>query len=657
MKRKRIAFLAALCLLSSLVPVQGFARETYRPTDTVYEYVENPLYGGTVKTVVKPARKTAPVLSAPVPECREIVPETAVQTAPMLGNDEYLTVEAARTQLQAALEAGKTETTVFCLTDRELAGDDLFAFAAALTDGILVPVSGGVETWSFSGSYYAYNEQGMGFVLERKLFYSPEAAAALLCAQDVLTVQEAVQIPVYQPDISAAVNELVSYMVPKALLTPEQNSALWDVRYAITGSSTATLYFTPAAICIGLAPAFQSRMNVDYAARREPVEISFTATTLTEQQLETVKWYMKQASQLVTEDRDCLWELTDQVISPAGEGLSSCKLCYTPANYCMTWESAAAELRRALVARESAPEVYFETAADNKTATELFEAALAHTGKPTEGDYLRWQYGGYTGSRGGYSSADKSFYHYIFENMTYYTNAEQELQVDAFVENFLQSDPMRDALTDYQRVQAIYGWLCGNVTYDNARLNQGISHTAYAAAIEKTAVCQGYATLFYRLALSCGIDARLIAGDGGGPHAWNAVKLGSKSYLADATWDAQKTPYQYFLRGSDHFPGHRPYVRETVGNYYYDDTYDYTRLGVSPTAYNNVRDLNGDNAVTVLDLQALFDYLSTGAVTACFANVDAFKEFADFADYNSDGTVNILDYQLLYALVRAGKTA
>lgn len=43
--------------------------------------------------------------------------------------------------------------------------------------------------------------------------------------------------------------------------------------------------------------------------------------------------------------------------------------------------------------------------------------------------------------------------------------------------------------------------------------------------INKTAVCQGYASLFYRLALDAGVDTRVISGEAGGPHAWNIVKL------------------------------------------------------------------------------------------------------------------------------------
>ena len=60
--------------------------------------------------------------------------------------------------------------------------------------------------------------------------------------------------------------------------------------------------------------------------------------------------------------------------------------------------------------------------------------------------------------------------------------------------------------------------------------------------MNKTAVCQGYAGLLYRLCLEMGISCRMITGTGnGGAHAWNIVALDGKYYNADSTWDAGST--------------------------------------------------------------------------------------------------------------------
>ena len=81
----------------------------------------------------------------------------------------------------------------------------------------------------------------------------------------------------------------------------------------------------------------------------------------------------------------------------------------------------------------------------------------------------------------------------------------------------------------------------------------------YAALVDKKAVCQGYALLFYRLALENNIDARLIAGLGnGGPHGWNIVKIGNCYYNLDSTWDAgyTKIGYNFFLVTDNNFSKH-----------------------------------------------------------------------------------------------------
>ena len=63
-----------------------------------------------------------------------------------------------------------------------------------------------------------------------------------------------------------------------------------------------------------------------------------------------------------------------------------------------------------------------------------------------------------------------------------------------------------------------------------------LKYTAYAAMINKTAVCQGYASLLYRLLLECGVDCRVVTGYGnGGRHAWNIVEVDGKYYNVAGT--------------------------------------------------------------------------------------------------------------------------
>ena len=328
-------------------------------------------------------------------------------------------------------------------------------------------------------------------------------------------------------------------------------------------------------------------------------------------------------------------------------------ITFAPVTYYTTSAQVAAELRTAMKNREKTVVLYMHPT-DGVDLGGVAEAAMAHTGAPTEGDYLKWQYAGYGASTlsWSYGGSNPQCFMITYNITGYYTDTTKEYAVDTFVTEFKNSTAIQSATDDYEKVKAIYDWLCTNVVYDYTNLNSPeymLKHTAYAAAINHTAVCQGYAVLFYRLALECGIDARVIAGKGKGAngwedHAWNIVKLGGNYYLLDATWDATKELYQkpakydWFLKGSESFTSHNPGTEQ--------DTYDYTALGVSPTNYDpqtavsEQYDLNG-GGFDISDLQCLFEYLSTGKVSS--GTIDKTK-----ADVNKDGQVNILDYQALY---------
>ena len=328
-------------------------------------------------------------------------------------------------------------------------------------------------------------------------------------------------------------------------------------------------------------------------------------------------------------------------------------ITFVPVTYYTTSAQVAAKLRAAMKNREKTVVLYMHPT-DSVDLGGVAEAAMAHTGVPTEGDYLKWQYAGYGASAlsWSYGGSNPQCFMITYSITGYYTDTTQEYAVDTFVTEFKNSTAIQFATDDYEKIKAIYDWLCTNVVYDYTNLNSPeymLKHTAYAAAINHTAVCQGYAVLFYRLALECGIDARVIAGKGKGAngwedHAWNIVKLGGNYYLLDATWDATKELYQkpakydWFLKGSESFTSHNPGTEQ--------DTYDYTALGVSSTNYDpqtavsEQYDLNG-GGFDISDLQYLFEYLSTGKVSS--GTIDTTK-----ADVNKDGQVNILDYQALY---------
>ena len=189
---------------------------------------------------------------------------------------------------------------------------------------------------------------------------------------------------------------------------------------------------------------------------------------------------------------------------------------------------------------------------------QLFQKAIKHTGNGKEGDYLKWHCQGWTVKASISGNSNEGYGLNIFYDVSYLSSLEQEEKVDEEVSNLLKSLDLSNK-TDYQKVKAIYDYICSNVTYDHDNLNDksySLKYTAYAALINKTAVCQGYASLFYRLALDAGVDTRVISGEAGGPHAWNIVKLNDKYYNLDSTWDAGRSTYAYFLKNTNDFDDH-----------------------------------------------------------------------------------------------------
>lgn len=101
--------------------------------------------------------------------------------------------------------------------------------------------------------------------------------------------------------------------------------------------------------------------------------------------------------------------------------------------------------------------------------------------------------------------------------------------------------------------RALFRWITANVGYDLEGMRSGhygdLSPDAVLA--RRTAVCEGYGSLFERLATLAGLEAVTVHGYAkgvgyrvGSPvpgppnHAWNAVRIGGVWRLLDCTWGA-----------------------------------------------------------------------------------------------------------------------
>ena len=221
----------------------------------------------------------------------------------------------------------------------------------------------------------------------------------------------------------------------------------------------------------------------------------------------------------------------------------------------------------------------------NTEEYEIWKAATEHTGVPDEGDYLAYTILGHELNINLSGTSYDDITATITYTVSYPTTYEQEKTVEREIRNVLNSLNI-EGKSDYVKVREIYGWICRNVTYDHANLNNSsykLKYTAYAALINRTALCQGYANLFYRMALTAGVDARIVSGYGYGKtgaapaftgsasngwerHGWNIVKLGNLYYNLDATWDATMLSstggYRFFLRGNSQNEFTQKHIRQ-----------------------------------------------------------------------------------------------
>ena len=288
-----------------------------------------------------------------------------------------------------------------------------------------------------------------------------------------------------------------------------------------------------------------------------------------------------------------------------------------------TEEEAALLVRQYMKERTEKFWITLETnRADNiETMEHILDKAMEHTGDPEEGDYLLWQYGGCSVTTVEQYASTR---HVLFKvEMQYYTTAEQEQEVSTAVDQLL-LQLNTAGMNDYQKVCAVYDYICSNITYVYANVDNNsylLKHTAYAALVNKTAVCQGYAVLLYRLLLELGVDNRIITGiSSGQSHAWNIVKLDGLYYNVDSTWDSELSDKRFFLKCTDHFTDHRraaEYCLLEFHNRFPVSSTDYVPGATAQTekivargkAGNNIFwSLSADGELTVTGSGAIRDY-------------------------------------------------
>lgn len=127
-----------------------------------------------------------------------------------------------------------------------------------------------------------------------------------------------------------------------------------------------------------------------------------------------------------------------------------------------------------------------------------------------------------------------------------------------------------------KKVNFIHDYLADNIIYDFGALDaksQREVHTIVGSLLNGACVCDGYARAFRLLCDQARISNVVVVGesideDGGGPHAWNIVKIEDTTYQVDVTWNSNLSKNHseikdyYYLRADSQFESTHIWDRE-----------------------------------------------------------------------------------------------
>lgn len=236
--------------------------------------------------------------------------------------------------------------------------------------------------------------------------------------------------------------------------------------------------------------------------------------------------------------------------------------------YYETKKNAANYIKEKMVNRERNVCVRYETTDSSfqNVATSIVKLAISEdiANNPDEGDYLAWSYGGYTVS-GGYYKKSNKYYWILNYTFTYYTTLQQENALNTKIQKFVKTLNVKKE-SQYSLIKQINDYICNNVEYDYENVSNPsykLQFTAYAALMKNKAVCQGYATLYYRILKECNIKNRIIVSK---THSWNLVNIGSLYYNVDIVWNDTLKNDRYLLSGSNDFINNSDHIRNIEYN-------------------------------------------------------------------------------------------
>ena len=221
-------------------------------------------------------------------------------------------------------------------------------------------------------------------------------------------------------------------------------------------------------------------------------------------------------------------------------------------------QSFVEEVRKAMIDGREEVKLRYKGSEDTLEAylvSALDQAfAIDYSNTSDDYDYLRYKLIGTHMDMKGIGGSYQVTFHF-----DYLESKEETEQVNKKIKQVLKEMEIEN-LGQYQRAKVIHDYIIDHCTYDMT-INR---NSAYAALIEGSSVCQGYAQLTYKMMTEADVPCRIVTGTADGqPHAWNIVKMGKYWYNVDCTWDdpiggdgRSQNRYDYFLKSNKNFSKH-----------------------------------------------------------------------------------------------------
>lgn len=311
---------------------------------------------------------------------------------------------------------------------------------------------------------------------------------------------------------------------------------------------------------------------------------------------------------------------------------------------CNNLDEAAEYLRKEMVKRKDEIVFTVKHGYYSEISRDIFTRAMkdCENLNSSEGDYLMKHFTKYTCPI--LDSVDECKLIYEIE---YLSTASQEQQVDNEVKEVLKNLGIKNEcgisnMSEYDKAKIIHDYIVKNIFYDYDYKN----YSAYNAIIDKSVVCQGFASLTYKMFKEAGIMTRIITGcdKKGNSHAWNIARIDGKWFNLDNTWDENSSSgdkvnlsYDYFLKSEKDFSGH-----------YKDDEYmeyEFVRNHpMSNESYASKEDVNCDGVIDTEDL----------AILASVYNIDSSSSrWNNRYDIIKDNIIDIYDIVALSSKISA----